>query len=83
MDNPEVKNKVDKYDLDTAISDLSNMVGDSADMLLKLKKVKFMYLKKTLELYTRMDCPSMMMDSLDKQSKEMVPSYKNINNLDF
>lgn len=83
MDNPEIKNKVDKYDMDAAITDLSSVIGDTAGILQKLKKIKFNYLVQTCELYTRIDCPSIMMDVCDKEVRQIVPQPKDIRTMEF
>ena len=78
MDNPEVQNKVDKYDIDAAIADMSNIISDTADLMMRIKRVKFNYLMQTCEMYTRLDYPSIMMDVCEKEVRQMVPTPKNV-----
>lgn len=79
----ELKNKVEEYDMDHAISDLSNIIHESADMYQQLKKIKFDYITQTCELFSRIDLPTMMMEHCRRDIAQNVPSAKSIAKVDF
>lgn len=76
-----VKNKVESYDLDNAISDLTNIINKSSEMFYELKKIKFEYLSQAFELYSRIDFPSLMMIKLEQSMSDELPLPRKIEQL--
>jgi hypothetical protein len=77
MDNtgPE-QSKSDMFDM--AIIDMEVIVEDMGALFQRLKKAKFDYLSLTCELYTKMDLPTVMMDTCDREFKELVPTKEQL-----
>lgn len=84
MDSTREQNKTDRSDkLDTAIIEMGSILDDLSDMFQRIKKVKFEYLMKTCDIYTKVDLPSLMMDSCEKDFKELVPTPERIRKMNF
>jgi len=81
MAEPTVADKLER--LDAATADLSGLVCQAAEMIQKIKQIKFHYLTLTCDLYTRMDFPSIIMDICEKEVRQIVPSAKDIRSLEF
>lgn len=69
--------------LSTATTELTHLISEAAEMLQKVKQVKFHYLTLTCDVYTRMDYPSIMMDSCEKDIRQIVPTVKEIREMKF
>lgn len=78
-----VKSKVETYNIETAVGELEKIINESSELYHDLKKVKFNYLVQTCELYSRIDLPSIMMETCRKEINQNVPKAKNINKMDF
>jgi len=78
-----LKSDVENYNLEAAISELTNIWTESADIYHQLKKAKFDYLVKTCELYSRIDFPSIMMEVCRKEVTQKIPNAKNIEKLEY
>lgn len=61
------KSKIENYNMDEAIGELSTIINESSNMYLKLKQAKFDYLVQTCELYLRVDFPAIMMEATRKE----------------
>lgn len=81
QDQETPTNKIEK--LNEATSELSSLIAEAADMLRKVKQIKFQYLTLTCDVYTRIDYPSLMMDTCEKDVKQIVPTAKDVRNMDF
>lgn len=77
----QFKEKIGNYDIDGAISDLSEIVYKSSEMYCELKKLKFDYLSQAFELYSRIDFPSLMMIKFAQTVQEEVPSASKVEQL--
>lgn len=78
-----LKNKVDNYNFDAAISELSSVIDAATEMYQQLKRIKFDYLVLTCDLHSRIDFPSIMMEAVRKEITSNIPSTKNIDNFNF
>lgn len=83
MDNQEVKDRVEAFNVDGAIAELTGIIGETAEMIHKVKGIKFNYLTQVCEMYTRMDFPSIMMDACSKEVKQTVPDARTIRKLEY
>lgn len=72
-----------KFDIDTATEELSVIIDNISDMYHQLKKVKHNYLVHTNELFSRIDFPSLMMESAQREIKQGVPSTKALERMEF
>ena len=81
IDVEVIQNKVDEYDINSAIADLSEIINKSSEMYYELKKIKFEYLSQAFELYSRIDVPSLMMINLDQAIKNDVPKPTKVDQL--
>lgn len=77
------KNKVDNYNFEAAISELSSVINATSEMYQQLKRVKFNYLVLTCDLHSRIDFPSIMMEACRKEVSTNVPKPKDIDKLNF
>lgn len=79
---PEVtealKTRVEKYDIEGAISELSQIINMTTDMFYRLKDIKFNYISHVCEMYTRIDFPSIMIDTCQKETRQAVPGARAI-----
>lgn len=78
-----LKNKVDNYNFDAAISELSSVIDSATHMYQQLKKIKFDYLVLCCEVHSRVDFPSIMMETCRKEITSKVPRAKTIESLNF
>lgn len=76
-----VKDKVEAYDMDAAINDLTEIITRSSEMFYELKKIKFEYLSQAFELYSRIDFPSLMMMKLEHSMSNGFPTPNKIEQL--
>lgn len=77
------KSKLENYDIDKAIQDLEDIIQESSQMYQQLKEIKYGYLSRTYELYSRIDLPTVLMNACRQDVIQSVPQAKNINNMDF
>lgn len=73
-----LKTRVEKYDVEGAINELNQIINTTTDMFYRLKEIKFNYISQVSEMYTRVDFPSIMIDTCQKEVKQGVPSSKTI-----
>lgn len=78
-----MKDRVESYDIDAAIADLTNIIDRSSDLYYQLKKTKFEYLTQAFEMYSRIDLPSIMMIASNKNASEAIPKTKDIEEMKF
>lgn len=72
-----------ELNLENALQELDAIVQASGDMYHKLKKIKFDYLIRTCELFSRIDMPSILMENVRKDVHQAVPTVKKINDMDI
>lgn len=77
------RSKIDSYDIESAIRELELIIDDCSNMYQRLKQIKYEYLNRTYELYSRIDFPTVMMNACRKEVIQNVPDSKSINTLDF
>lgn len=67
--------------IDDAITELNELVNNSADMYHQLKKIKFQYLEHTCALFSRIDFPSVMITSCRKDIEQALPKAQDFRNM--
>lgn len=78
-----LKTRVEKYDIEGALNELKQIINTTTDMFYKLKEIKFNYITQVSEMYTRIDFPSIMIDTCQKEVKQAVPTAKSIRRGDY
>lgn len=78
-----IKSKVDNYNFEAAISEISQVINQTSEMYQKLKRIKFNYLVLTCNLHSRIDFPSIMMAACQKEISKSVPKAKDVEKLQF
>lgn len=78
-----MRSRADNYDMDAAIADLNDIINKSSEFYYQLKKMKFDYLTNAFDMYTKIDLPSVMMTTCQKNASESVPKVKDINDINI
>lgn len=77
QDGDEAKQPL-KLSIEAAINELDATIANLSDIYHQLKEVKYNYLVRTCELLGRIDFPSIMLEAVRKEIKQVTPSAKSI-----
>lgn len=72
------KTKVENFDIQGSINEIGQIIDESAEMFYQIKKIRFDYLAQVMELYSRIDFPSIMIESCRQKVMANLPKARDI-----